>query len=103
MHDFDAPVAAVEAALLDPQFWSQLRLPGVAPPTIVATSDSAVTVGMAWAGRLEGLGRRIAGSDHIAWRHLERAGHQGFVFGGDQVQIVRPRADIEPNAVDRHP
>jgi Protein of unknown function (DUF2505) len=89
-HDFDAPVAAVEAALTDPAFWQQLRLRDVAPPRVVATQPDCVVVDMAWAGRLDGLGRRIVGRDSVTWRQtvrIDRTTHTGTLEISSELRV----------------
>ncbi len=76
VHDFDAPVAAMEDALLDPEFWRELRLRDVDPPAVLTSEPTRIELAMAWDGRLDGLGRRIAGAERVTWRQaitLDRA------------------------------
>jgi hypothetical protein len=70
-HEFDAAVAAVAAAMTDPEFVASLRLPDLRPPEVIEhRSDGAgqcVRAHFEFVGRLDPLGRRVLGGDRIAW------------------------------------
>ena len=70
-HRFAAPLAAVCAAMADPDFYAVLRLPDVDPPELISLSGRGdrvdVHVRFRYTGRLDPIARRIVGHDHISW------------------------------------
>jgi hypothetical protein len=89
-YEYDAPVAAVEAALLDPAFWKQLRLANMAPPQVVAASDGQIVVHMVFAGTLNAIGRRVVGNQPIEWDQtitIDRAQHTGTLTLASRVRV----------------
>ncbi len=103
-HDFDAPVDAVEAALLDPAFWAQLTLPDVSAPRVLAADADRIEMAMEWAGTLEGLGRRIAGTDRVTWKQtlrLDRSRHTGRLEIASEVRVTTTcRAELRFEPID---
>lgn len=88
--EYDAPVEAVETALVDPVFWSQLRLANLAPPQVISSAADRITVHIAWAGTLDALGRRVVGSEGIAWNQtitIDRAAHTGTLALASKVRV----------------
>lgn len=70
--EFDASVAHVQDAMVDPEFWGALHLDGVAPANVLAHDHDMVRVAMQWAGNLDGLGRTIAGTSKVTWAQTVR-------------------------------
>jgi hypothetical protein len=70
-HHFSASVAAVCAAMGDPAFYAELRLPDVEPPELVSRSVSGeridVDVRFTYTGKLDPIARRIVGHDQVSW------------------------------------
>jgi hypothetical protein len=103
-HNFDAPVEAVETALLDPDFWGQLELPDVDAPTVLSSKADRIEIAMVWAGTLEGLGRRIAGSDHVTWKQtlqLDRVRHTGRLEIASALRVTTTcRATLRFDPID---
>jgi Protein of unknown function (DUF2505) len=82
-HRFGAPVAAVEDAMVDPVYLEALRLPDVAPPTVlgVETEDSLVTTRVAYqyTGSLDAIAQRVLRGSDIGWVQevtLDRTTHR---------------------------
>ena len=61
-HRFDAPLAVVEDAMVDPAFLESLRLPDVAPPEVLERTVDGATVVVrtryVYTGSLDSLARR---------------------------------------------
>jgi hypothetical protein len=88
--EYDAPVDAVEAALLDPAFWAQLQLSNMAPPQVVTSAADSITVHMTFAGTLDALGKRVIGNQGIAWDQtitIDRAAHAGTLAMRSKVRV----------------
>jgi hypothetical protein len=70
-HPFGAPVAAVCAAMADPEFYAVLRLPDVDPPEVVVRTVNGdrvdIHVRFSYTGKLDPIARRIVGHDHVSW------------------------------------
>jgi hypothetical protein len=70
-HHFTASIADVCAAMGDPAFYAELRLPDVEPPELVSrTADGErvdVHVRFTYTGKLDPIARRIVGHDHVSW------------------------------------
>jgi hypothetical protein len=70
-HSFTGSVVAVCAAMSDPAFYAELRLPDVDPPELISrTVDGArvdVHVRFMYTGKLDPIARRIVGHDQVSW------------------------------------
>jgi hypothetical protein len=70
-HEFDAPPAAVAAAMTDPAFVSSLQLPDLEAPEVLdhrADADGTVVrARFRFVGKLDPIARRILGNDRITW------------------------------------
>ena len=82
-HRFSAPLAAVEAAMVDPAYLAALRLPDVAPPKVLAVDgdDSLVTTRVAYeyTGSLDPIAQRVLRGSEIGWVQevtLDRTAHR---------------------------
>ena len=82
-HRFSAPLAAVEAAMIDPTYLAALRLPDVAPPTVLGIDgdDSLVTTRVAYeyTGSLDPIAQRVLRGSEIGWVQevtLDRDAHR---------------------------
>jgi len=83
-HRFEAPLAAVEAALIDRAFYEQLRLPDVAAPEVVSSGVDGTTtrleLRMEYTGQLDPVGQRVVGGRQIAWAQvieIDTSAHRG--------------------------
>jgi len=82
-HRFSAPLAAVEAAMIDPTYLAALRLPDVAPPTVLGIDgdDSLVTTRVAYeyTGSLDPIAQQVLRGSEIGWVQevtLDRDAHR---------------------------
>ena len=82
-HTFDAPLGAVEDAMVDPEFLESTRLPDVGPPKVLSRDESADTVTLRvnyeYTGSLDGLARRVLRTGDVAWVQettLDRGTHR---------------------------
>jgi hypothetical protein len=82
-HRFSAPLAAVEDAMIDPTYLAALRLPDVAPPTVLAVdgNDALVTTRVAYqyTGSLDPIAQRVLRGSEIGWVQevtLDRNAHR---------------------------
>lgn len=70
-HDFDAPRAAVADVLCDPAFQTQLDLPDLSRPEVIASSVDGTTrllrLRYEYVGQLDGVARRILGDRKLTW------------------------------------
>ncbi len=70
-HTFDAPIDAVETAMVDPVFLEGTRLPDVGPPTVLGREEEGDTVTLRvnyhYTGSLDSLARRVLRADDVAW------------------------------------
>jgi hypothetical protein len=70
-HRFAAPLADVEAAMTDPAFYEQLRLPGVAPLRVVDRREDGdvVHLGIAYefTAQLPSVARAVLGTGRLTW------------------------------------
>lgn len=82
-HTFDAPLDAVEQAMVDPVFLESTRLPDVGPPKVLSRDDDGDTVTLRvsyhYTGSLDSLARRVLRSSDVAWvqeTKLDRRTHR---------------------------
>jgi hypothetical protein len=82
-HRFDAPVTAVEDAMVDPAYLEALRLPDVAPPTVLGVDTNGTTVtsriAFEYTGSLDPIAQRVLRGNQIGWVQevvLDRAAHR---------------------------
>jgi hypothetical protein len=82
-HDFDAPLDAVEEAMVDPVFLEGTRLPDVGPPKVLSRDDDGDTVTLRvhyhYTGSLDSLARRVLRTSDVAWTQetmLDRTTHR---------------------------
>ena len=70
-HDFAAPGAKVAAVLCDPAFHTELDLPDLSRPEVVASSDEGTArmlrLRYQYIGQLDPIARRIVGGRTLAW------------------------------------
>jgi hypothetical protein len=70
-HDFPAPAAQVVDLLCDPAFQTQLELPDLSRPTVVASSVTGTTrllrLRYEYTGQLDPIARKIVGTRTLAW------------------------------------
>jgi hypothetical protein len=70
-HSFNAPVDAVEAAMVDPDFLESTRLPDVGPPKVLSREEDGGTVTLRvsyhYTGSLDSLARRVLRSGDVSW------------------------------------
>lgn len=70
-HTFPAPPAVVARAMVAPEFYDLLRLPNVAPPTVleheVAPARLWARIGFEYTGQLDPMARTILGTDRFGW------------------------------------
>jgi len=70
-HTFDAPLAAVEEAMVDPVFLEGTRLPDVGPRKVLSRDEDGDTVTLRvsyhYTGSLDALARRVLRSSDVAW------------------------------------
>jgi hypothetical protein len=82
-HTFDAPIDAVEAAMVNPVFLEGTRLPDVGPPEVLGRNEDGDTVTLRvsyhYTGSLDSLARRVLRTSDVAWVQetvLDRATHR---------------------------
>lgn len=82
-HDFDAPLDAVEATMVDPEFLESTRLPDVGPPKVLGREEDGDTVTLRvhyhYTGSLDSLARRVLRATDVAWvqeTRLDRRTHR---------------------------
>jgi hypothetical protein len=82
-HRFSAPLAAVEAAMIDPTYLAAVRLPDVAPPNVLGVDGdgSVVTTRVAYeyTGSLDPIAQRVLRGSQIGWVQevtLDRDAHR---------------------------
>jgi hypothetical protein len=82
-HIFHAPLDAVEAAMVDPEFLESTRLPDVGPPKVLSREEDGDTVTLRvdyhYTGSLDSLARRVLRSSDVAWvqeTKLDRRSHR---------------------------
>ena len=82
-HTFDAPIDAVEAAMIDPTFLESTRLPDVGPPKVLSREEDGDTVTLRvsyhYTGSLNSLARRVLSTNDVAWVQetvLDRSTHR---------------------------
>jgi hypothetical protein len=70
-HSFDAPLDAVESAMVDPVFLEGTRLPDVGPPQVLSREDDGDTVTLRvsyhYTGSLDSMARRVLRTDDVVW------------------------------------
>jgi hypothetical protein len=70
-HEFDAPPAAVAAAMTDPAFVASLRLPDLEAPEVLEhhadENGTLLRARFRFVGKLDPIARRILGNDRISW------------------------------------
>jgi hypothetical protein len=70
-HTFDAPIDAVEAAMVNPTFLESTRLPDVGPPKVLSRDENGDTVTLRvsyqYTGSLNSLARRVLSTGDVAW------------------------------------
>jgi len=82
-HTFDAPLDAVEEAMVDPTFLESTRLPDVGPPKVLSREEDGDTVTLRvsyhYTGSLDSLARRVLRTSDVAWvqeTRLDRRAHR---------------------------
>jgi len=82
-HTFDAPLDAVETAMVDPEFLEGTRLPDVGPPQVLSREEDGDTVTLRvsyhYTGSLDSLARRVLRTSDVAWVQetvLDRQAHR---------------------------
>ena len=82
-HTFDAPLEAVETAMIDPAFLESTRLPDVGPPKVLSRDEDGDTVTLRvsyhYTGSLNSLARRVLSTNDVAWVQetvLDRSTHR---------------------------
>jgi hypothetical protein len=82
-HSFDAPLEAVESAMVDPEFLESTRLPDVGPPKVLSRDEDGDTVTLRvhyhYTGSLDSLARRVLRTSDVAWTQetvLDRSAHR---------------------------
>ena len=82
-HAFDAPIDAVETAMVDPEFLESTRLPDVGPPKVLSREEDGDTVTLRvsyhYTGSLDSLARRVLRTSDVAWvqeTRLDRSSHR---------------------------
>ena len=82
-HRFAAPLASVEQAMIDAEYLAALRLPDVAPPTVLGIEerDGQVTTRVAYqyTGTLDPIAQRVLRGDQVGWVQevaLDRSTHR---------------------------
>jgi hypothetical protein len=70
-HRFDAPLEAVEEAMVDPEFLEGTRLPDVGPPRVLSRDDAGATVTLRvkyeYTGGLDALAKRVLRAGEVTW------------------------------------
>jgi len=82
-HSFDAPLDAVETAMVNPEFLESTRLPDVGPPKVLSREEDGDTVTLRvnyhYTGSLDSLAKRVLRSSDVAWvqeTKLDRSAHR---------------------------
>lgn len=82
-HVFDAPLDAVEAAMVDPVFLEGTRLPDVGPPKVLSREEDGeivtLRVNYHYTGSLDSLARRVLRTSDVNWVQetvLDRSTHR---------------------------
>ncbi len=82
-HNFGAPLAAVEDAMLDAEYLAALRLPDVAPPQVLGVEANGTTVttrvAYQYTGSLDAIAERVLRGSEIGWVQevaLDRTTHR---------------------------
>jgi hypothetical protein len=82
-HRFDAPVDAVELAMVNPEFLEGTRLPDVGPPEVLSREEDGdivtLRVSYQYTGSLDSLARRVLRTGDVAWVQetvLDRGAHR---------------------------
>jgi len=82
-HTLDAPLDAVETAMVDPEFLEGTRLPDVGPPQVLSREEDGDTVTLRvsyhYTGSLDSLARRVLRTSDVAWVQetvLDRQAHR---------------------------
>ena len=82
-HRFEAPLTAVEEAMVDPEFLEGTRLPDVGPPRVLSRDDAGGTVTLSvkyeYTGGLDALARRVLRAGEVSWTQettLDRRTHR---------------------------
>ncbi|MBV9411618.1 MAG: DUF2505 domain-containing protein [Acidimicrobiia bacterium] len=82
-HTFDAPLDAVEAAMVDPVFLEGTRLPDVGPPKVLSREEDGdivtLRVNYHYTGSLDSLARRVLRTSDVNWVQetvLDRSAHR---------------------------
>ncbi len=82
-HTFHAPIDAVEAAMVDPEFLESTQLPDVGPPKVLSREedgdDVTLRVSYHYTGSLDSLARRVLRTSDVAWvqeTKLDRSAHR---------------------------
>jgi hypothetical protein len=70
-HQFSGPVEALAALLLDPDFHTQLPLPDVGLPEVVASTrqgdEDVLSLRYEYTGQLDPIARRLLGNRKLTW------------------------------------
>ncbi|MBV8983063.1 MAG: DUF2505 domain-containing protein [Acidimicrobiia bacterium] len=82
-HTFSAPLDAVEAAMVNPEFLESTRLPDVGPPEVLSRQENGdivtLRVSYHYTGSLDSLARRVLRSGDVSWvqeTKLDRSTHR---------------------------
>jgi len=82
-HTFEAPLDAVEEAMVDPTFLESTRLPDVGPPKVLSRDEDGdivtLRVNYHYTGSLDSLARRVLRAGDVAWiqeTQLDRRAHR---------------------------
>jgi len=82
-HRFEAPLTAVEEAMVDLEFLEGTRLPDVGPPRVLSRDDAGGTVTLSvkyeYTGGLDALARRVLRAGEVSWTQettLDRRTHR---------------------------
>jgi hypothetical protein len=82
-HTFHAPLDAVEAAMVDPEFLESTRLPDVGPPKVLSREQDGdvvtLRVSYQYTGSIDSLARRVLRTNDVAWvqeTKLDRGTHR---------------------------
>src|SRR3954454_2519982 len=94
-HEFDAPPAAVTAAMTDPGFVSSLELPDLEAPEVLehGSDDDGrfVRARFRFVGKLDPIARRVLGNDRISWVQEVR------FDAGDERGALAVTPDVQPD------
>ena len=95
-HTFDAPLEAVETAMVDPAFLEGTRLPDVGPPRVLSREEDGDTVTLRvryeYTGSLDALARRVLRTGEVAWVQettLDRRTHRTVFDVSPEVHAER--------------